>query len=391
MLYRRFGRTELQMPVFTYGSMRLHHSWKRSDVPTKESLKNVETAVHRSLELGINHIDTANGYGTSEEELGYALKGVPRDSYYLQSKVPLREDGTLFSKMFEESMKALCVDYLDLFSLHGINNKKLLDIALRKNGCLDIALKLKKEGRIKHIGFSTHGPTDIIVDAIRSGAFDYVNLHWFYIFQDNWPAILEAKKQDMGVLIISPNDKGGMLYKPSDKLRNLTKPLSPMMFNDLFCLSRPEVHTLTIGVSHPDDFNEHLKAIELYDERDTLIPPIVKNLEDEFCNTLGDDWASSWKQGLPKWHETPGNINIPTILFLWNLVRAYDLIEYGKMRFNLMGNADHWFPGNRPENLDSYDFSECLTKSPHADRIPEMLKEAYALLSGKEVKRLGER
>ena len=389
MLYRRFGKTEISMPVFTCGGMRYQYSNKKSDKPTKENIKKVETILQRSLELGINHFDTANGYGTSEEEIGCVIKNIPRNSFYLQTKVPLRKDGALFMKMFEESIGLLGVDYIDLFALHGINNFELLDMALRKNGCLDIARRLKDDGRIKNIGFSTHGPTDVIMKTIQSGGFDYVNIHWYYIFQDNWPAILEAKKVDMGVLILSPSDKGGMLYKPSEKLKQLTTPLSPMVFNDLFCLSHPEIHTLNIGVSEPNHFEEHIKGLTYYDQREKLIPLIDKRLANEYRSILGDEWAERWKEGLPYWHETPDNINIATILFLWNLAQAYDMIEYGKMRFNLMGNADHWFPGGRPENIDSYDFSECLKNSPFADIIPTILKKAYDLFIGDEVKRIG--
>ena len=389
MLYRRFGRTNLQMPVFTCGGMRYQHSWKKADKPTTENIKKVENIVKRSLELGINHFDTANGYGTGEEELGHVLKNVNRDSFILQSKVPLREDTSLFMEMFNESMAHLQVDYLDLFSLHGINNYELLDIALKKNGCLDVALRLKREGRIKNIGFSTHGPVDVIIDAIESNAFDYVNLHWFYIFQDNWPAIIEAKKKDMGVLIISPNDKGGMLYKPPEKLKKLTSPLTPMEFNDIFCLSRPEVHTLTIGASAPETFNEHVNTLKYFDQQKELFTQIEAKLTAVLRSTLGHEWVATWKEGLPKWNETPGNINIPTILFLWNIAQAFGMVEYSRMRFNLMGNASHWFPGNKPENPDSYDFSNCLKNSPNKKSIPRILKEAFDLLSGKEVKRLG--
>ena len=389
MLYRRFGRTNLQMPVFTCGGMRYQHSWKKADKPTTENIKKVENIVKRSLELGINHFDTANGYGTGEEELGHVLKNVNRDSFILQSKVPLREDTSLFMEMFNESMAHLQVDYLDLFSLHGINNYELLDIALKKNGCLDVALRLKREGRIKNIGFSTHGPVDVIIDAIESNAFDYVNLHWFYIFQDNWPAIIEAKKKDMGVLIISPNDKGGMLYKPPEKLKKLTSPLTPMEFNDIFCLSRPEVHTLTIGASAPETFNEHVDTLKYFDQQNELFSQIEAKLTAVLRSTLGHEWVATWKEGLPKWNETPGNINIPTILFLWNIAQAFGMVEYSRMRFNLMGNTSHWFPGNKPENPDSYDFSNCLKNSPNKKSIPRILKEAFDLLSGKEVKRLG--
>lgn len=389
MIYRRFGKTEINMPVLTCGGMRFQFSWNRSDTPTQQSKQRVKSTILRALELGINHIETAYGYGTSEEEVGAVIKDIPRNSFILQTKADPRKDVNEFLKRIEESLKLLHVDYLDLFAIHGINNEELLQYSLNKNGCLDALLKLKKEGVIRNIGFSTHGPTDIILKAIKSGGFDYINLHWYYIFQDNWPAIVEANKRDMGVLIISPNDKGGKLYDPPEKLRKLTSPLTPMIFNDLFCFSRQEVHTLSIGAAKPADYDEHIKALDIYEQREKIIPPIVERLDREFKDILGKEWAETWKKGLPQWHETPGNINIPVILFLWNLAKAYDMTEYAKMRFNLMGNADHWFPGNKPDSLEKFDFSECLKNSPHAHLIPSILKEAYSLLSGKEVKRLG--
>ena len=389
MIYRRFGKTEIRMSVLTCGGMRFQFSWNRSDTPNRESKKRVKSTVLRALELGINHIETAYGYGTSEEEIGAVIKNLPRNSFILQTKASPRGNTNEFLKRIEESLKLLHVNYLDLFAIHGINNAELLHYTLQKKGCLEAALKLREEGLVRHVGFSTHGPIDVILKAVKSGGFEFVNLHWYYIFQDNWPAIVEANKRDMGVLIISSNDKGGKLYDPPEKMRQLTSPLTPMIFNSLFCLSRKEVHTLSIGASKHADYDEHIKTLKPYKERKRLIPPITKRLDREFKNILGKEWVETWKKGLPQWYETPGNINIPVILFLWNLAKAYNMIDYGKMRFNLMGNADHWFPGNKSKSLKKYDFSACLKKSPHADRIPAILKEAFMLLSGKEVKRLG--
>ena len=135
-------------------------------------------------------------------------------------------------------MELLKLDYVDLLGIHGINNQTLMDAALRKGGCLEAALQLKKEGRVRSVGFSTHAATKIIVDSCNDGRFDYVNLHWYYVNPFNWPAIEAATRHDMGVFIISPSDKGGKLYKPSEKLVSLTAPLSPMVFNDLWCLAR---------------------------------------------------------------------------------------------------------------------------------------------------------
>ncbi len=81
MKYRRFGRTELAMPVISCGGMRYQYKWqdvKPKEVP-QESQANLEACLHRALELGINHLETARGYGTSEMQMGQVLPTVPRD------------------------------------------------------------------------------------------------------------------------------------------------------------------------------------------------------------------------------------------------------------------------------------------------------------------------
>lgn len=90
MRYRRFGRTELAMPVFSCGGMRYQQSWKDVDWPeiSVESQANLEATLARSLELGINHIETARYYGSSERQLGKALAAYPRSEIILQTKVP---------------------------------------------------------------------------------------------------------------------------------------------------------------------------------------------------------------------------------------------------------------------------------------------------------------
>jgi len=392
MQYRRFGRTELQMPVFSCGGMRYQYKWQ--DVPTwqipQDNQRNLEATIRRSIEVGINHIETARGYGTSEMQLGRILPTLPRDQLIVQTKISPKSDPKQFRREFDKSLAFLKLDYVDLLGLHGINTPELLHDSTRPGGCLDVARKLQDQGKVRFIGFSTHGPTDVIVSTIETNQFDYVNLHWYYINQINWPAIEAANRHDMGVFIISPSDKGGMLYKPPEKLVKLCTPLSPMVFNDLFCLSHPQVHTLSLGASRPADFDEHLKAVELLDRADEILPPILVRLEEEAIASLGEDWVKTWHVGLPKPEETPGGINIPVILWLRNLAVTYDLIEYSKMRYNLLGNGSHWFPGNKADRLRELDLRQCLRQSPHADKIPAFLEDAHRLLGGQAVKRLSQ-
>ncbi|MES1022898.1 aldo/keto reductase [Gloeocapsa sp. BRSZ] len=390
MQYRRFGRTQIQMPVFSCGGMRYQFKWQ--DVPASQiprnNQKNLEATIRRAIEVGINHIETARGYGTSEYQLGRILPSLPREELIVQTKINPSDNTREFQQKFEQSLKNLRLDYVDLLAIHGINDAESLQQSVRPGGCVEVVQKLQAQGKVRFLGFSTHGPTDIIVQAIATDLFDYVNLHWYYINQNNWAAIAAATRHDMGVFIISPSDKGGRLYQPPQKLVDLCSPLSPIVFNNLFCLSHSQVHTLSVGAARPQDFDEHLKTLALLDRSDEILPPILARLEQAAIALLGESWAKTWHVGLPKHSETPGDVNIPVILWLRNLAIAYDMVDYAKMRYNLLGGGGSWFPGANAANINQLDLQHCLRNSPHAEKIPAILQEAHQLLGGAAIQRL---
>jgi len=392
MKYRRFGKTELEMPVFSCGGMRYQHKW--NDIPWSEvpddGQKNLEATIHRAVELGINHIETARGYGSSEMQLGPVLKQFPRENLVVQTKIAPYATQKEFLNTFDKSMNHLQLDYVDLLALHGINNKQLLDWSLGPMGCVAIARQLQKEGRVRHLGFSTHATTDIIIKTIESGEFDYINLHWYFVNDLNWPAVKAASAHDMGVFIISPNDKGGKLYAPPLKLKKLCLPLHPMQFNDLYCLNRPEVHTLSCGAAKPSDFDEHIAALQHYDNIETIIAPIERSLRSEMKTVLGSDWCKNWTKGLPNYLDVPGQVNIAEILRLWTYAKSLDMTDWGRMRYNLLGQADHWFPGEHVAKFETEKVASVIKESPFSSRIPEILTEAHAMLLDTAQKRQSE-
>ncbi|MEI8249703.1 MAG: aldo/keto reductase [Synechococcus sp. ELA057] len=395
---RRFGRTGLAMPVFSLGAMRFQQSW--SDLPAEQiesaSQSNLRQILERAVAAGLHHIETARHYGTSERQLGSLLGSVPDPDRILQTKIPPAEDPQKFEAELRTSVERLALEQngetISLLSIHGVNTAELLDQTLRPGGCLEVAQRWQAEGRVGHIGLSTHAPLPVILEAIESDAFAYINLHWYYIRQDNTPAIEAARRHDMGVFLISPTDKGGHLHTPSERLTALCDPLHPIVFNDLFCLTAPGVHTLSVGAARPSDLDLHLQAVSLLPRAAELLPPILERLENARREALGEAWLASWDQGLPDWSETPGQINLPVLLWLHSLLEAWDLEGFCRARYGLLGNGGHWFPGRNADALDG-EVSErellaVLSGSPWVQQVPGLLRNLRERVGGEAVKRL---
>ena len=388
------------MPVLSCGGMRYQDGWQDKPVDAIDAANqaNLEATIHRSIELGINHIETARGYGCSERQLGRILPQLDREKIIVQTKIGPTADPDEFLMHFGQSLDRLQLDYVDLLAIHGVNAEEPLERSIRPGGCLAAARRIQAMGKARHIGFSTHVPTDQILRAIKhadDGGFDYVNLHWYYIFQRNWACIEAAAQRDMGVFIISPSDKGGKLYEPSDKLREMCRPLHPITFNDLFCLGRSEVHTLSIGAARPSDFDEHVDAMSYMDRIEATISPIVERLGSVYADAVEPALRDPFDGSLPDFDTAPGGINVPIIVWLRNLAKAYDMTAYGRMRYNLLGNGGHWFPGAKADKLDAggneAELRHVLAGHPAgADRIIAILREADELLGGEQRKRLSQ-
>lgn len=385
MHYRRFGKTELQMPVISFGCMRSMHSWTDTDLNEipGDSTSTLETLVQTALSHGINHFETARGYGSSERQLGRVLPKLQRNDFILQTKVGPTDDPAEFVRNFHDSLDRLQVDHVELLAIHGINDHQSLWQSCRRGGCLAAARKLQQQGKAQHIGFSGHGPLDVILAAINheeDGGFDFVNLHWYFIYNINQPAIERAAERDMGVYIISPTDKGGMLYNPPETLKALCNPLSPILFNDSYCLSQPGVSSISVGASRTSDFDEHLKAADT-GERSELILDIIHRLEERMEEKTGHRRPETIWDQLPHWKNCPGTINLRFIQWLDNLRRGWDLKEFAQYRYAMLNCGSAWVQGNNAAFIGSVDFSEIQKKYPAvSDDFLKQLEEAHPLL-----------
>jgi uncharacterized protein len=373
MRQRRFGKTNLNLSVFSLGTMRC-----------LSDRQIYRQTIKQAIALGINHLETARGYGKSEEYLGQALQdlAIPRQQIYLTTKLSPTPNPQQMGAWIDESLSKLQVDYIDCLAIHGINTWEHLECVTNADGCLAAIQTAMRQGKIRHLGFSTHGSLELILAAIETNLFEFVNLHYYYFFQRNQSAIALAAKKDLGIFIISPGDKGGKLYTPPEKLEELCAPFTPLELNYRFLLSNQTITTLSVGAANPAELTIPLQVADADYPLTVQEQTVFAKLERQLETSLATDLCRQCYQCLP----CPAEINIPEILRLRNLTLAYEMQDYGQYRYGMIENAGHWFPGKKGNRCT--DCGDCLPRCPEGLNIPTLLRDTHQRLKGKQRRRL---
>ncbi|HEY9735273.1 MAG TPA: aldo/keto reductase [Trichocoleus sp.] len=373
MQYRRFGKTNLSLSGFTLGTMRC-----------LESPEVFQHTLLQALAHGINHIETARGYGSSERLLGESLAQMQavRSRLAITTKISPTPDAETMARQIDESLERLQTDYIDCLALHGINTWEHLSWITAEGGCMRAVQQALEDGRVRHLGFSTHGSREVIEAAIHTDRFAFVNLHYYYFFQRHAPVVELARQKDMGVFIISPADKGGQLYTPPERLRHLCQPFDPLLLTYRWLFSDPRITTLSVGPARAEELDWPLAVADAAGELTAAEAEALERLETHQAQALGPERCSQCYQCLP----CPEDIPIPEVLRLRNLAVAYDMTEFGQYRYGMLENAGHWFPGNKANRCT--DCGDCLPRCPENLDIPALLRDAHNRLKGSERRRL---
>jgi predicted aldo/keto reductase-like oxidoreductase len=281
--YRVLGRTGLKVPVVSFGVM-------RSDNPG---------LCKAAYEKGIKLFDTANGYqnGNNETMLGNLFKEYPRDSFLIATKVKaagVSREGTPtaettaedFLSKFNTSLSRLQMDHVDILYVHDISNPEMLSY----KPVLNAVKKLKKDGKARFIGFSTHRNEALVIDAASdSGDWDVILTS--YNFQQAYrneldAAVHKAAQAGIGIVAMKTLAGGGFMDKEKTKPINTTAAIK-------WVLSNQDIHTTIPGMTTFDHLDLNIKILAdvtmtEQDKKDLMIAGIQPGLFCSGCRKCSD-------------------------------------------------------------------------------------------------------
>jgi predicted aldo/keto reductase-like oxidoreductase len=338
MIYKPFK--DLQLSWLGMGNMRLPTTVEKG--PIDEA--GARTIIDYAYEHGVNYFDTAFRYHQGESELvtGRALKNYPRDSFYLATKMPghqmAYQNGKLemvgyltgidiasIQQVFETQLEKCQVDYFDFYLLHNLSESSYGLYTDRDLRVVDYLLEQKKKGRIRHLGFSSHGRADTIENFLNwseeyfpGGVFEFVQIQLNYL---DWTLQNAAKKYEVLTrhhlpVVVMEGVRGGKLVALNDTATAIFKKARP---NDSvaswafrFLQGLPNVQVVLSGMS---TLEQAVENVELFSKPNPLSADEQKLLQaaiDSMADLVPCTACRYCTEGCPK------SLDIPRLIALYN-------------------------------------------------------------------------
>lgn len=269
MVYKNFQ--DLKLSALGMGAMRLPVI-DGDDARIDESV--AQEMVDYAMEHGVNYYDTAWGYhnGNSELVMGKALSKYPRDSYYLATKFPGYDLSNMdkVEEIFEKQLEKCGVEYFDFYLFHNVCEMNIDAYLNREYGIYEYLLKQKKEGRIRHLGFSAHGSVEVMKRFLEAYGKDMefcqIQLNYLdWSFQDAKGKVELLNQHNIPVWVMEPL-RGGKLASLTEeetaKLKELRPEETVPAWAFRFLQSLPSVTVVLSGMSDMTQMQENIRTFE---------------------------------------------------------------------------------------------------------------------------------
>ena len=321
MIYRKFQ--DLKLSALGMGAMRLPVI---DGDDSRVDEEKTQAMVDLAMKQGVNYYDTAWGYhgGQSELVMGRALKKYPRNSFYLATKFPGYDLSNMdkVKEIFEKQLEKCGVEYFDFYLFHNVCEMNIDAYLDPKYGIFDYLMKQKKNGRIRHLGFSAHGSVEVMRRFLEAYGkemeFCQIQLNYLdWEFQDAKEKVELVSGYSIPVWVMEPL-RGGKLAslakEDEEKLKALRPDEKIPAWAFRFLQSIPQVTMVLSGMSNMEQMEENIRTFE--EDR-----PLN---EEEMKTLLSIAHEMVGKIGLPctACHygvsHCPQGLDIPNLLSLYN-------------------------------------------------------------------------
>ena len=355
MQYRTIPKSGVKLSCISFGGMRIPTG---RGVPEDQAV----ATVRRAIELGVNYLETAPGYGNSEILIGKALQDGWRERTYVSTKSHTGSASEM-RKALEKSLGRLQVEKSDFYHMWYVCNDSDWHDVMKKGGSLDGAKKAKDEGLIDHIGITTHAPAPLVREMVTCGEYELVTISYNASNREYEEIIDLAGENDVGVVVMNPL-AGGMLARTPPGAKNAKRPRPHIMAALGFLLARPNITTAICGAKSPEEIEEDVAAGEFLpsEAREAAAAAGLEEADTDFCTTCG--------YCMP----CPYDVNIPQAMLNWNYLKLYgmDFSRWTKKaREQLRGVAAF---------EKCVECGECREKCPNSLPIIERLQELKSVL-----------
>ena len=258
-----------QISLLGFGAMRLPTLGKDDAIDYAEA----ERMIDRAMEAGINYFDTAFPYhgGNSEIVTGKVLSKYPRESYYLATKYPGHQvlDSYNPAEVFEEQLKKCGVDYFDFYLLHNVSESSISVYLDERWGIVDYFMEQKRLGRIKHLGFSTHGLPENLAEFLEAVGdkmeFCQIQLNYLdWTLQRANEKCALLQKYNIPVWVMEPVRGGKLVDKLPESAKARLKELRPHESVASWCfrwlMTLPNMGVILSGMSTMEQLEDNIRT-----------------------------------------------------------------------------------------------------------------------------------